>query len=115
VVALKSHLAEQEHVEASRRKGPLTPQVKPPTMTRDQPVVAAQPDGVAAYREHIALLGEKQLLVDMQVALSTMRPGSGQATARTRLADMDAQLGAIEGAQRQRDRALGIEPPRDPR
>lgn len=115
VLALKSHLAEQERVEASRRRGPVTPQVRLPPVQSGQPMVAPQPEGIAAYREHIALLGEKQMLVDMQVVLSDMTGRPGEGAAKARLADMDAQLGVLEGAQRERDRALGIEQPRDRR
>ena len=70
---------------------------------------------MATFREHIALLGEKQLLADMQVALSNVSADPDAERSKNRLTEMGAQLGAIEGAQRQRDLALGIERPRDHR
>jgi hypothetical protein len=115
VLALKSHLAEQERVEALRPERAAVPQVRPPSGLDAPPSPVAQPTGVASYREHIALLGEKQLLVNMQVALSAVRTDPDAERSKNRLTEMDAELGAIEGAQRQRDLALGIEPPRDPR
>jgi len=113
VLALKSHLAEQERVEAKRPERVTVPQGRLPSGLDAPPTPAAQPAGVATYREHIALLGEKQLLVNMQVALSSVSTDPDAERSKNRLTEMDAQLGAIEGAQRQRDVALGIEPPRD--
>jgi hypothetical protein len=115
VLALKSHLAEQERVEALRPERVAVPRMRPPPGLVAPPSPGAQPTGVATYREHIALLGEKQLLVDMQVALSSVSTDPNAERSKNRLTEMDAELGAIEGAQRQRDRALGIEPPRDHR
>jgi len=115
VLALKSRLAEQERVEALRPERLAVPQARPPSGLDAPPASGAKPTDVSAYREHIALLGEKQLLVDMQVVLSNVSTDPNSERSKNRLTEMDAQLGAIEGAQRQRDLALGIESPGDHR
>ena len=91
------------------------PKARPPSGLDAPPASGAKPTDVSAYREHIALLGEKQLLVDMQVALSNVSTDPNSERSKNRLTEMDAQLGAVEGSQRQRDLALGIESPGDHR
>jgi len=114
VAALSSHVAEQEKVEATHPERIAAPKMRPPTADETKANRASQPAGVAAYRAHIALLGEKQLLTDMQVSLAGMDAKGSAASARARLAEMDARLGAIEASQRERDGQLGIGQPRQP-
>jgi len=114
MLALSSHVAEQEEVEATHPERIAPPKMRPPTADELKANQVSQPAGVAAYRAHIALLGEKQLLADMQVSLAGIDANRTAASARARLAEMDTRLGAIEGAQRERDQALGIPRPAQP-
>jgi hypothetical protein len=109
ILALKAHLTEEESVEAKRPERIAVPQVPMPAGLDGPQGPVARPAGVAAYRQHIALLGEKQLLADMQIAMSNVKNDPDATRSKSRLAEFGAQLDAIEEAQRQRDRALGIE------
>jgi len=114
MLALSSHLGEQEKAEATHPERIAPPKMHPPTAAELKANQASQPEGIAAYRAHIALLGEKQLLTDMQVSLAAIDASGTRTSARARLAELDAKLGAIEGAQRERDHALGIPRPEQP-